>query len=85
MKKLLSANPVMVKSLVDYLVDAYEQFIKETEGVSYVDGFMAVHNFHCLIIQHLEQEGGFDTDTTLFFRQMAKDTFEKRLLEMPLP
>lgn len=85
MRKLLSANPVMVKRIVDHLVDAYEQFIKDNEGVFYVDGFMGAHNFHCVIIMRLEQEGQFDTDAALFFRQVTKDTFEKRLQEMPLP
>jgi hypothetical protein len=84
-ERKLQANPVIVKGLVDHLMSAYEDFINENDNVSYVDGFMAAHNFHCAIIFNLEKEAGMDADQALLFRQMAIKTFEERLRREQTP
>jgi hypothetical protein len=42
-----AADPHIVKLFTNHLIAAFEQFIADYPGnVDYVDGFMAVHNFH---------------------------------------
>ncbi len=55
----LTADPKIVKELAGILADAYEAYAdKAAESgtpLSYIDGFMAAHNFHKAIVQHLEE------------------------------
>lgn len=69
----LTADPFIVKQFTNHLIAAFEQFIRDYPGnVDYIDGFMAAHNFHKVVIGHLVEE----TETPLLWN-MALATFQK--------
>lgn len=70
---LAVADPHIVKLFTEHLIAAFEAFIDEYPGtVDYVDGFMAAHNFHKVIVGHLVSETG---EAGLW--KLALDTFEE--------
>jgi hypothetical protein len=76
----------MVRRFTNHLLDAYEQFINAEPGdISYIDGFMAAHNFHCQIVFHLGRDAGFLPTETLDLRRIAIATFTERMKREPLP
>lgn len=83
MKKLMQANPKVVKALMDHLISAFEDFYNEhaengTE-MDFIDGFMAAHNFHCVIVLDLEKRLKLQPRDQLFFRKLAADTFKQAM------
>jgi predicted glycoside hydrolase/deacetylase ChbG (UPF0249 family) len=69
------ADPAIVRQLTSHLVRAYEDFVNSFDGkVDYLDGFMAAHNFHVFIIEHLVEETGNPV-----WRNGAATTFEQRM------
>lgn len=70
------AEPVIVRAICDHLLKAYDEFINNFDGkVDYLDGFMAAHNFHVMVIEHLVEETGVED-----LRVMASSTFERRMM-----
>lgn len=74
--KITSADSHRVFYLTDDLRKAFEKILSEYhEDVPYIDAFMAVHNFHKLVILDIAEKEKF-TDTKLaMFKKMAVDTF----------
>ncbi|MEZ4594541.1 MAG: hypothetical protein R3D55_25865 [Chloroflexota bacterium] len=69
------ADPTVVRQLTSRLMQAYEDFINTFDGrVEYVEGFMAAHNFHVFVVEHLVEETGSDV-----WRNGAATTFERRM------
>lgn len=82
----------VIGELFKRLIKTYEQFAKEKcesdptgEGLTFIDGFMAAHNFHKAITMDLagriaETAPADDKDTvTSLVYQMASSTFEAGL------
>lgn len=68
-------DPAVIRALCDRLFRVYDDFINNFEGeVSYVEGFMAAHNFHVYIIDALVRETGEEV-----WRKAALDTFSRRM------
>lgn len=72
---LSPADPDIVRKLTKCLTDVFEGFLGGFDGdVDYIDGFMAAHNFHVFIVEHLVNESGSDV-----WREMAESTFAERM------
>jgi hypothetical protein len=70
-----AADPHIVKLFANHLIAAFEQFIASYPGkVDYVDGFMAAHNFHKAIVEHLVGETG-----DAIWHDMALATFQEAI------
>jgi hypothetical protein len=79
--KIATANPEIVRALMEHLVKAFEEFaeaesLKCEQGLEYKDAIMGVHNFHKRIILDLEKRTG----DRQFLRQCAVSTLAKALL-----
>jgi hypothetical protein len=79
--KVVAADRGVVEELTGRLIACYEEFISEylgrnPEGMAYIDGFMAAHNFHKAIVLDLEGRNEEDDgpDRTHFLRRSAVDT-----------
>ena len=69
------ADPTVVRQLTSRLMQTYEDFINSFDGrVNYSEGFMAAHNFHVFVVEHLVQETGSPV-----WRNGAATTFERRM------
>lgn len=78
------ADEQKVRKLMDYLVKAFEDYCNaQVDRVEYLDAFMAVHNFHVLIILDLERRKNMNHQEKLWFRQMAIDTLTQSLERRP--
>ncbi len=73
----MEADPVEVKKILDHLLEAFEDYYNNAEEpVDYIDAFMAVHNFHMVVVLDMERRVKMDTRQQLFLRKMAVDTFK---------
>jgi hypothetical protein len=79
------SDPDMVKALVDHLIAAYNQFVDAREVTEPGIGFMAAHNFHCVIVFDMERQGGLSGPDAEFLRRAAVTTFRERLEREKLP
>ena len=83
---MMEANQEIVDRLANHLMAAYKKFIYDFDGELHrLDGFMAVHNFHCSIIFHIERDGGMTASGAQMLRQMAIETLTERMNREPLP
>jgi len=83
-EEIARADKAVVRALCNHLIHAFEEFYNSSPTpVDYVDGFMAVHNFHVQIVLDLEARIGMDHNDKLFWRKIALDTFKKALEERP--
>ena len=54
--EIVRANEQQVRPLMNHLVKAFEEYYNaQAEEVEYLDAFMAVHNFHILILLDIEE------------------------------
>lgn len=84
MEELTRANEKTVRALLDHLLAAFEEFYNTyPEPVDYVDGFMAAHNFHVVIVLDLEHRIKATPEQQLFWRKVAIDTFTKAMEDKP--
>lgn len=68
-------DPHIVRQLTNRLLKTYDDFINNFDGeVEYVEGFMAAHNFHVFVVEHLVKETGND-----IWRNGAAATFSRRM------
>jgi len=82
--ELNRANEKTVRALLDHLTAAFEEFCRTYPGpVDYIDGFMAAHNFHCVIVLDLERRLKADPERQLFWRRVAVDTFKLAMENKP--
>lgn len=78
------ADEQKVRQLMDYLVKAFEDYCNsQAEEVEYLDAFMAVHNFHVVIILDIERRRNMNHQDKLWFRKMAIDTLAQSLERRP--
>lgn len=74
------ADKRRVFDLLDELRRAWERILNDHhEAVPYVDGLMALHNFHKLGLDHIAQEAGMVGETAAQFFLMASATFERAM------
>lgn len=53
----MTADPHIVRLFTNHLAQAFQAFIDEYPGdVDHVDGFMAAHNLHKWVVQHLAED-----------------------------
>lgn len=85
--KDFSADEEIVRRLVEHLRQSYQdainKIIDEGHEVGFWDGFMAAHNFHCLVVVDLEEKMGLDPAGQLLIRNMAITTFKESLERRP--
>lgn len=78
------ADEKKVRPLMKHLVKAFEEYCStQAEEVEYLDAFIAVHNFHVLILLDIEQRQNMNHRDKLLFRKMAIDTFNQSLERRP--
>lgn len=82
--ELARANEKEVKALMDHLIKAFENYCNQApEEVKFMDAFMAVHNFHCIILLDIERRSKMPIEQQLFWRKAAADTFAKAMENKP--
>jgi len=83
-EQFAEANPDEVKHLLDHLVNAFEEYCSTSpEEVEYLDAFMAVHNFHVVILLDIERRLKANPERQLFLRKLAMDTFRQAMENKP--
>lgn len=71
------ADPEIVKGFTLALISCFENYVNNFDGnVDYIDGLMAVHNFHVRIVEHLVEES-----SNGIWRSIALDTFKQRMAD----
>lgn len=71
-----AADPEIVKDFTLTLIACFENYVNNFDGnLDYIDGLMAVHNFHVRIIEHLVEKSGSN-----IWRNVALDTFKQRMI-----
>lgn len=83
--KFVSADPDIVERLTRHLIKAFQDFMDSPEEVSHVDGMMAAHNFHCMVIFDLEREEEMSKEAVVLLRKVVVDTLLDRMRREPLP
>lgn len=73
-----AADHDKVLEFTNYLLSAYWNFIetKPDNYVSYIDGFMAVHNLHAEIVMQLTE---LSKENKVLLIRSARDTFTTRM------
>lgn len=81
----ISGNLSVVFDLVDELRRAWERILNEYpmqkghKPVDYIDGAMAVHNFHKLALDHVITEAAMDVPHAEVFLRAMRDTFSQAI------
>jgi hypothetical protein len=74
--KIGQADKTRVFDLTEDLRKAFEKILNEYhEDVPFIDAFMAVHNFHKLVVLDLIDRQGLTGNAKKIFKKMAVDTF----------
>lgn len=82
-QEVARADEARVKFIVLNMSGFFNRVCHSNPRITDVDQFMAIHNFHKLVLLNMEQQLGLDTEGQLLFRQMAVDTLRKGLEEQP--
>lgn len=77
----LTADKRRVFDLMDELRLAWERILTDArEPIPYIDGFMAVHNFHKLALDHIiTQEAGLSGEAAARLFELAAGTFRRAM------
>jgi len=77
----VSADKIEVFDVMEHLKKSFLEYVTEN-NIKPINGFMAAHNFHKLVVMNLAIE--MNKEEKIAFYNMAKDTWDKALTKLIL-
>lgn len=79
----IEANPEVVSEITTYLIEKMDEYLRDNPQTE-VDVFMAIQNFHVMMVRHTVQRWKNAIPEAQIYR-MADMTFRRMIRELRLP